>query len=602
MKRWLAEPRLLALCLFLATALVFWPAGGFGFLDYDDDVYVTQNAFVRAGLTTESVRAAFTSGAAANWHPLTWLSHQLDVELFGLERPGAHHRTSVLLHALNAALVFLALRALTQRNATSALVAALFALHPLRVESVAWIAERKDVLAGTFFAATLWAHARWVRGESRAAYALSLLFLALGLLAKPMLVSVPAVLFVLDVWPLERRDLARAAREKLPHLGLALGAALVTLRVQAEGGALAELAGSSLATRLVVALQAVAQYLVHTFVPTGLAPFHPHPALEPARLPAPALACALLLVPTALAVALRRRAPALLAGWLLFLGMLVPVLGLVPVGLAAWAERYTYLPAIALFLALVSGTGSLLPARAHALAAGLGTLALVACALATRSALAPWRDDLPLFAHAVRVEPSSVAHTELALALQAEGRHDEALAQFEAAVARRPGLAGLRVNRADGLERLGRAQEARAELERALELAPDLGHAHARLGRLLVQAPGDDAAGVAHLRRAYAALPLDFEVANLLAWVLATSPSAAAPAEARALASALVARAPHKLAALETLAAAHARVGAFEDAVRAQGELVERLPLAARGPAEERLRLYRAGKPYLASP
>ena len=162
MKRLLVEPRLVALLLFLATAALLWPATGFEFLNYDDDAYVTANALVRAGLDGESVRAAFTSGAAANWHPLTWLSHQLDVELFELDA-GAHHRTSVLLHALNAALVFLALRALTERAGASALVAALFAFHPLRVESVAWVAERKDLLAGTFFAAPLWAHARGVR-------------------------------------------------------------------------------------------------------------------------------------------------------------------------------------------------------------------------------------------------------------------------------------------------------------------------------------------------------------------------------------------------------------------------------------------------------
>jgi len=594
----LAEPRLVALLLFLATAALFWPATSFEFLNYDDDVYVTGNAFVRAGLTAESVRTAFTSGAAANWHPLTWLSHQLDVTLFALDA-GAHHRTSVLLHALNAALLFAALRALSGAHGPSALVAALFALHPLRVESVAWVAERKDVLAGTFFALVLWAHAGWVRRRRRGAYALSLLFLALGLLAKPMLVTVPAVLFVLDVWPLGRTDLGRAAREKLPHLALALAVALVTLVVQERGGALAELGELGAGARVAVALQALALYVARAFVPAGLAPFHPHPSLEPAaQLPPVLLAALALLVLGGTVLALCRRAPALGAGGLLFVGMLVPVLGLVPVGLAAWAERYTYLPSLGLALALVFGGQSLLPPRARAAAAGLLAVALVPLALRTRAALAPWHDSRTLFEHAVAVEPSSVAHAQLEL----EGRLAEALEHDEAALARRPRLAGLRVNRARLLERLGRTDEARVELEQALALEPELAPARARLGWLLVQAPGDDGPGLAQLRRALADAPQDDELQNLVAWVLATSPSAGAPEEARALAAALVARAPRQLAYQETLAAALARLGTFEEAARLQGELVARLPPAARAAPEERLRLYRAGKPYLAAP
>jgi tetratricopeptide (TPR) repeat protein len=570
-KRLLAEPRLVALLLFLVTAALFWPATQFDFLNYDDDTYVTANTMVRAGLTGESMRAAFTSGAAANWHPLTWLSHQLDVELFALDA-GSHHRTSVLLHALNAALVFLAVRALTRQDGPSALVAALFAWHPLRVESVAWVAERKDVLAGTFFAATLWAHARWVRTRRRGAYAATLAFLALGLLAKPMLVTLPAVLFVLDLWPLERTDRVRAALEKLPHLALALASCVVTLLVQVGGGALDELSGVGFGARLLVAVQSLGQYVLKSFAPSALAPLHPHPALEEsAGLPGPLAATLLLLVVSALVIGLRRRAPGVLAGWLLFLGMLVPVLGLVPVGLASWAERYTYLPSIGLFLALVFGAARLLPDRVQAMAAGAGALALAGSAWTTRAALAPWHDSESLFAHAVDVEPSSVAHAQLARALEAQGRLEEALEHDEAAIARRPTILGLHANRA-------------------------------RLAWLLVQAPGDDALGVEHLRRAHAATPDDEELANMLAWVLATSPSAAAPEEARALAEGLIARNPRQLAYQETLAAALARLGNFAEAARLQAALVERLPASAQAAPRERLALFQAGKAFIAAP
>lgn len=568
MKRLLAEPRLVALLLFLATAWLFWPASEFEFLNYDDDVYVTANEMVRAGLDGDSVRAAFTSGAAANWHPLTWLSHQLDVQLFELDA-GAHHRTSVLLHALNAALVFLALRALTARVGASALVAALFALHPLRVESVAWIAERKDVLAGTFFALTLWAHAVWVRSRRRSAFAATLVALALGLATKPMLVTVPAVLLVLDLWPLGRKDLGRAALEKLPHLVLASAAALVTLVVQERGGALDELAGLEVGARLAVATQATALYVAKSLWPTGLAPFHPHPALEPApNLPPFPLAALALLTLTAGALALRRRAPACLAGWLLFLGMLVPVLGFVPIGLAAWAERYTYLPSLGLALALVFGGASLLAPRAQAIAAGLLGAALALLAFATHAALPVWRDSRTLFTHAVAVEPSSVAHAQLARALEQEGLLAEALSHDEAALARRPALSGVRVNRARLLQRLGRDDEARAEF----------------------------------LRAARAFLSEDPAVASQLAWTLATSPTVAAPAEAAELARELVALEPGQLAHQEILAAALARLGEYTEAARLQQAVVARVPPTARAEPEERLRLYRAGKPYLAAP
>jgi len=563
----LRRPALVALLLFLSTAALFWPATGFEFLSYDDDVYVTANAFVRAGLTPASVGEAFTSGHAANWHPLTWLSHQLDVTLAGLE-PGAHHRTSVLLHALNAALVFFALRALTGVRGASALVAVLFAVHPLRIESVAWVAERKDVLAGTCCAATLWAHAVWVRSRLPAAYVVTLVALALGLMAKPMLVSLPLVLLVLDRWPLGRRDLGRALVEKLPHAVLALGACLVTLLVQERGGALTALAEVGAGTRAEVALRASAQYLVRSAWPVRLAPFHPHPALEESTHLVPTALAALLVAALAGAAwGLRRRAPAVPAGLALFLVMLLPVLGLVPVGLASWAERYTYLPSLGLGLALVFGARALVrPERQPALTGALA-LVLVALALVTSRNLPRWRDDRALFGHAVAVDPSSVAHVQLANALERAGEREAALVQLEAALVRRPELAGARVNRARLLVDLQRPDEARAELRAAAE-TPEV----------------------------------DEATLSLVAWVLATSPSAGDGDYARGIARELVRRAPGQLAHRETLAAAEARLGNTAEAVRLQEELIPRLPPSARAVAEERLALYRAGKPLLLAP
>jgi len=411
------RPLFVALALFVATLLLYAPSGRFAFLNYDDDVYVTANEGVRGGLSAAGLRWAFTTGHAANWHPLTWLSHQLDVTLFGLDA-GAHHRTNAVLHALNAALAFLALRALTGAPLRSALAAALFAWHPLRVEAVAWVAERKELLATACGLACLLAYASWARRGGAPRLALAWTFLALGLLAKPMLVTLPFVLLLLDRWPLGRGAGAARWREKLPFLLLALASAAVTWSVQRAGGALGPLESVGPGTRLANAALATALYLGKTLVPTGLAVFHPHPALGGGPAPlAVALALAALAACTALAFRARRRVPAVWTGWLWFTGTLVPVLGLVQVGLQGWAERYTYLPSLGLGLALVWGLAALAE-RAHAERAALaGALAVLALAgLGTLRQLATWRDSRTLFTHAVAVDGSAVAHVQLARA------------------------------------------------------------------------------------------------------------------------------------------------------------------------------------------
>ncbi|MGH9361727.1 MAG: tetratricopeptide repeat protein, partial [Thermoanaerobaculia bacterium] len=357
---WTARLRSLSppLGLALLTVLVFAPVVRHDFVSLDDPAYVTGNAQVRRGLTAEGFRWAWGNEVAGNWHPLTMLSHMLDAELHGLD-PGGHHLTSLLLHAANAVLLFVLLRRLTGAAGRSAAVAALFAVHPLHVESVAWIAERKDVLSAFFFFLALLAWSGYARRPSSWRYLLALLAFALGLLAKPMVVTLPLVLLLLDVWPLGRLPLAAAAerrralgpllREKLPFVLLALGAAAVALVTQRE--AMSPLAALSLGRRIANALLAYAAYLSDTVWPRGLAVFYPLPGALPAwRV---ALAAVLLAALTALALARLHRSPWLAVGWLWFVGMLLPVIGLLQVGSQARADRYTYLPSIGLFVALV---------------------------------------------------------------------------------------------------------------------------------------------------------------------------------------------------------------------------------------------------------
>ena len=345
---------MIAAGLLVATLLIFARAIGNGFVNYDDPDYVTANAQVQGGITVAGIRWALTSGVASNWHPLTWMSHQLDVTLFGLD-PRGHHATSVLWHALNAALAFLALRRLTGSVWRSAFCAALFAWHPLRVESVAWVSERKDVLSGFFFFAVLWLYAGYVRRRRDglpwlAAYVATLAAFALGLMAKPMLVTLPCLLLLLDFWPLRRVELARGAGstwarlvlEKLPFFVFVIASAAVTYHVQKAGGSVT--AQLSLGDRLGNAVIAVVRYLGTFLLPVDLAVLYPHPGSWPAR----KVVAALLVVGglTAAAVWQLRRRPWIAVGWFWFLGTLVPVIGLVQVGLQSMADRYTYLTII----------------------------------------------------------------------------------------------------------------------------------------------------------------------------------------------------------------------------------------------------------------
>jgi tetratricopeptide (TPR) repeat protein len=490
-----------AICvtLFLGTLLLFARALGHDFVNYDDPAYVTANAHVRAGLGLDGLRWAVTAGEASNWHPLTWLSHMLDSTLFGQD-PRGHHSTSVLWHALNAAMAFLALRRLTGALWASATFAALFAWHPLRVESVAWVAERKDVLSGFFWFAVLWLYAGYVERRraggtgARKPYLATIAAFVLGLMAKPMLVSLPFVLLLLDVWPLRRVALGRTATartagartptvptggetwarvlvEKLPFVALAAASSLATYKVQQAGGSVSvEL---DFVARLANAVVAVARYLEKLLVPIDLAVLYPHPGTWPA----PQVLAAMLLVGaiTAIAVWQGRRRPWIAIGWCWFLGTLVPVAGLVQVGLQSMADRYTYVPMLGVQLAFLWTLDDAIvrPPTRRALAAVCVAL-LLGCSVATWRQLGVWRDSFTLFDHALAVTRNNyLAFDNRGLHSYAAGKVAEAMADYRQALAIRPDYMNANNNLGRALADQGRPAEALPFLRKALQARPE---------------------------------------------------------------------------------------------------------------------------------
>jgi Flp pilus assembly protein TadD len=472
----------LAAALALLAFLTFVPALGHSFLVYDDDQYVTANPHVLGGLTPAAVGWAFTSGHAANWHPLTWLSHMADVEVWG-QAPRGHHLTNLLLHAAGTAALFLALVALTGALGRSALVAALFAVHPTRIEVVAWVAERRKLLSALLGFLTLIAYASWARRGSRGQPWLALALFAAGLTAKAMLVTLPFVLVLLDVWPLERvamatrplPALARAAAGKAPFFLLAAASSAVTFLVQRAGGAVGTLESYPLPVRMANAAVAYAGYLRRLVWPANLAVFYPHPGRS---LPLAQVAAACVLFAGLCAVAwwARTRRPYLFVGWYWFAGMLVPVIGLVQVGFQALADRYTYVTFVGLFIALVwlAADGvSRGPAWVRPLAAFVAVIVVGACVVQTRRELAHWRDSETLFRRALAVTSGNyVAHQNLAHHLNELNRPAEALPHLEEALRIRPQYPEARVNLGRSLFLLGRVDEAIPQFEQALALRP----------------------------------------------------------------------------------------------------------------------------------
>jgi Flp pilus assembly protein TadD len=466
----------------LATLLLFSPVLGFGFVNFDDGEYVTDVAAVSGGLSWEGVRWAFLERSGVAWQPLTWLSHMLDFTLFGAH-PAGHHATSVLLHAANALLLFELLRRLTRQPELAVLAAALFAWHPLRVESVAWVAERKDVLSMFFALATLHAWVGWARYGRRVLYAASVVCLALGLLAKSSLVTLPFLLLLLDHWPLERlrswRQLPARIREKLPHAALVAASCIITLQVQRA--AIASAGELGLVERIANAGLACARYLAHTVWPAHLSVHYAHPyLLTSGGTPPPAWVpgvCGGALLGVTLMLARPGAARPLRVAWLWFLGALVPMIGLVQVGAQGLADRYTYLPAIGLALGLV-GVGSALVARlserARPLALAGCAVGLAALAIRTGALLPVWSDSISLFENAHALEPrNAVVNTNLGHAHYEAGHTEVAETHLREAIRVNPRSWIAHYDYANVVHDLGRTSLAERHYREALRLAPD---------------------------------------------------------------------------------------------------------------------------------
>jgi protein O-mannosyl-transferase len=503
---------LLALMLALLTMGVFWPAVQNNFVNYDDPDYVTQNGIVQRGVTWQGIQWAFTTFHASNWHPLTWLSHMIDCALFGL-RPAGHHFTSLALHAINSGLLLWLLYRLTSRLWPSVVVAALFAWHPLHVESFAWVAERKDVLSSLFWLLTTLAYVRYAEKPGPQRYVVTLLLFALGLMSKPMIVTLPCTLLLLDVWPLRRlaagageaetagnpstrRSLTRLVYEKVPFFGLVVIASMVTYFGQRKWGAVVSVQSLSLPDRVAKAAISYVRYLGNIVWPHDLAvPYPPvtWPGLEIA------LAVVLLALITAWTFLRRRTHPSMLVGWLWFVGVLVPVIGLVQVGMQSMADRYTYISSIGLFIAIVwPGSEVFASRRSKQFVATITALLLIACVVAARIQLGFWRNSETLFSHAVDVTQNNmIAHNNLGNALAARGKVDEAIHHFAAAVRIEPYYADAYYNMGALLLRQNATNEAAAQFLRSLAVNTNYWPSHFALAQMALAA-GNANDAIAH--------------------------------------------------------------------------------------------------------
>jgi tetratricopeptide (TPR) repeat protein len=517
--------QILLICIFLttATSIAFWQVNHGDFSVYDDIAYVTDNSYIRDGITIEGIRWAFTTSHVANWHPLTWLSHMLDVEFFGLE-PQWHHLTNLLFHIANTLLLFLVFYRMTKELWHSAFVAALFALHPLHVESVAWIAERKDVLSAFFWILTIGAYVYYVECPALKRYLAVLILFGLGLMTKPMLVTLPFVLLLLDYWPLKRFDKKKSAQEnqaesgtpvfwdklkgdpeekhtvemkseyqsslirpllweKIPFFTLTVLSSTITYLAQQKEGAMASFEAISLSARIANAFVSYIIYIGKMVWPNNLAVIYPHPVLWPLW---QVIGAVLLLITVSILVIwAARKFPYLTIGWLWYVGTLVPVIGIVQVGSQARADRYTYIPLIGLFIMVAWGIPELLKKWRYRKEALFASSALtVSCLfIVTWIQVGYWQDSIILFEHTLKVTDNNcIAHVSRGSAYGRIGNYTQAIGDFDKAIEINPKYAEAYCIRGKAYAALGNHRQAIEDYDRAIKIKPEYAEAYYNRG------------------------------------------------------------------------------------------------------------------------
>jgi protein O-mannosyl-transferase len=523
---------LISLSLIVVTLAAFEQLRNHAFLNFDDDVYITENRNVQSGLTLEGVIWAFTTTHAANWHPLTWLSHMLDCQLYGLN-PSGHHLTNLVFHIASTLLLFLVLERMTGALWRSSFVAALFALHPLHVESVAWVAERKDVLSTFFWMLTMWTYVHYVKRPGFNRYLLVLLFFILGLLSKPMLVTLPFVLLLLDYWPLGRFQFGqligdhksntsrsmnpgdqksiplRLILEKVPFFALTAISIFLTIFAQQKGGAVKSLEYYPLESRIANALVSYVSYIVKMIWSNQLAVFYPYQEMLPIWKVVGSgllLVCASLLV-----IRAARKLPCLIVGWFWYLGTLIPVIGLVQVGSQAMADRYTYVPLIGLFIMIVWSVPDIWVGWRYrrvvlSISAGLLLSLLV---IITKLQVNHWQNSIMLYEHSLAVTSNNfIIDNNLGLALVEQGKIQEAIAHFSEALRIKPDDAEAHYSLGLALAGQRKIQGAIAHFAEALRIKPEYSEAHNGLGVTLVW-QGKIQEAIAHFTEALRIKPDD---------------------------------------------------------------------------------------------
>ena len=601
----------MCVCLFVVTWAVFGQTLWDDFVNYDDPRYVYQNTRITSGINFANVAWAFSHIHSENWHPLTTITHMLDCQLHGLNA-GWHHFTNVLLHAIAVVLLFVALQQMTGALWRSAFVSAVFAVHPLHVESVAWIAERKDVMSAVFFMVTLLAYLNYTRAPSIGRYLTVALAVVLGLMSKPMLVTLPFVLLLLDYWPLGRfeahrsktgRQVLQPVLEKIPLIVLSAVSSIVTFL--AQRGAIGWTEQLPVSARISNALVAYAVYIRQMFWPAGLAVFYPHPEN---RLPALEISLALIVLVgiTTAAFHFRKKAPYFITGWLWYLGMLVPVIGLVQVGWQGHADRYTYLPQIGLYIAVTWAVTDFTRSwrfQRMALTAA-GVVVLGALTWSSRLETAYWRDSETLFTHALAVTRNNdVALNNLGIIFLEKGRLDDAISNLQAAIDLRPENAPAHDNLAKALLQKGQVAEAMVHYRKFLEIEPENVEARNTLGTALIQ-QGKLGEAIGQWQDALAIQPENGNAASNLAWVFATCPedSIRDGRHAVDLAEKALRISGGKIPMIyKVLAAAYAESGRFADAIETAQRGAE-LATSQSNPAlaaelESNIALYQSGRP-----